>query len=488
MEGTRHRVEGPVVPTFDLSSRVEEIRSRWGVVGLAVGTVRDGELESFHGAGLADIDAHTGVTEDTIFRIASITKTFTGVAIMQLWEQGLVDLDAPANEYLRAFRLLPADPSWRPATVRHLLTHSAGVPEIVRVSRILHSGWFSESYSLDEPLPSLGEYYGGALRLAAEPGNVFAYTDHGFATLGQIVEDVSGQPFDDYLREHVLDPLGMDDSAMTDVDGLAPRRATGYRITSRGPKALVDRRWITCSATELRCSARDLARYVGALLQGGQGEHGTILKPRTVEQMFAPQYQPDPRIPGMGLAFWRVDLGGRRAVEHQGVLPGFNSQVFLAPDDGVGVLALTNGAAGALRWLAPWTSVLLGDVIGAPPDAVRQGLSQHPEVWGELCGRYRVRAQRTDMQARSMVGAGLIVAVRRGQLVVRALSPLPTLLRGFVLHPDDEDDPYVFRIDLTHLDLGTARIVFVPDGAIVHAHLEMPPLSLVRHRAQEVAA
>ena len=476
------------MPRFDLSSRVEEIRSRWGVVGLAVGIVRDGGLESFHGAGLADIATRTPVTADTVFRIASITKTFTGVAVMQLWERGLVDLDAPANEYLRAFRLVPADPSWRPATVRHLLTHTGGVPEIVRVSRVLHSGWFSESYGLDEPLPTLGEYYRGELRLAAEPGTVFTYTDHGFATLGQIVEDVSGQPLDDYLRQHVLHPLGMRDSDMTDTDRLAPRRATGYRITSKGPKALVDRSWITRAATELRCSTRDLARYVAALLQGGEGEHGTILKPKTIEQMFAPQYQPDPRIPGMGLAFWRADLGGRRTVEHQGVLPGFNSQIFLAPDDGVGVLALTNGAAAGLRWLAPWASGLLGEVIGAPPDTVRRGLAQHPEVWGEVCGRYRVRAQRTDMQARTMVGAGLIVGVRRGQLVIRALSPLPTLLRGFVLHPDDEHDPYVFRIDLTDLDLGTARIVFVPDGDVVHAHLEMPPLSLFCRRAQEVAA
>jgi CubicO group peptidase (beta-lactamase class C family) len=476
------------VSTFDLSSRVEQIRGRWGVVGLAVGIVRDGGLESFRGAGLADIDARTPVTADTVFRIASITKTFTGVAVMQLWEQGLVDLDAPAREYLQAFRLAPADPSWRPATLRHLLTHTAGVPEIVHVGRVLHSGWFSESYALDEPLPTLGEYYGGALRLASEPGTVFAYTDHGFAVLGQIVEDVSGQSLDAYLREHVLHPLGMTDSAMTDVDRLAPRRATGYRITSKGPTPLVDRRWITPAATELRCSARDLGRYVGALLRGGEGEHGTILQPQTIQQMFAPQYQPDPRIPGMGLGFWRVDLGGRRAVEHQGVLPGFNSQIFLAPDDGVGVLALTNGAAGALRWLAPWTSGLLGEEIGAPPDGVRQGLAQHPEVWGQLCGRYRVRAQRTDMQARSMVGAGLVVGVRGGQLVVRALSPLPALLRGFVLHPDDEHDPYVFRIDLTDLELGTARIAFVPDGAVVRAHLEMPPLSLVRRRRKEFAA
>ena len=94
-----------------------------------------------------------------------------------------------------------------------------------------------------------------------------------------------------------------------------------------------------------------MARFVAALLGGGSGEHGTILRPETVALMFEPHYQPDPRIPGMGLAFWRADLGGHPAVEHQGVLPGFNSQIFLAPDDGVGVMAFTNGSRNAASWL-----------------------------------------------------------------------------------------------------------------------------------------
>ena len=120
-----------------LKARVDEILNRWPAVGLAVGVIRDGRLASFHAHGLANIASHTPVTEDTVFRIGSITKTFTAVAVMQLWEQGLIDLDAPANDYLRAFRMVPAKPSWRPATVRHLLTHTAGVPEWVPPLRMV---------------------------------------------------------------------------------------------------------------------------------------------------------------------------------------------------------------------------------------------------------------------------------------------------------------------------------------------------------------
>ncbi len=98
-------------------------------MGLAVGVVRNESLEFFHGHGLANIGANTPITEDTVFRIASITKTFTAIAIMQLWEHGLVDLDAPATDYLRAYRLTSAKPSFRPTTVRQLLTHTGEIPE-----------------------------------------------------------------------------------------------------------------------------------------------------------------------------------------------------------------------------------------------------------------------------------------------------------------------------------------------------------------------
>jgi hypothetical protein len=217
-----------------------------------------------------------------------------------------------------------------------------------------------------------------------------------------------------------------------------------------------------------------MARYLAALVGGGVGEHGTILKPETLAMMFRPHYQPDPRIPGMGLAFWRVDLGGHPAVEHQGVVPGFNSQIFLAPDDGVAVMAFTNGSRNASGWLMGETERLLRDLIGAPDQGIRTDVSQRPEIWGDLCGWYRPRAQRTDMMAWSMLGAGAEVTFRRGQLMVRTLSPIPALYRGLQLHPDDNEDPYVFRLDLSTHGLGTVRVVFSRDrsGKTTRFHLD----------------
>src|SRR6266536_3564343 len=204
---------------LELKARVDGILNRRPAVGLAVGVVRNGSLEFFHGHGLADIASNSPITEDTVFRIGSITKTFTAIAVMQRWEQGLVDLDAPANDYLRAYKLVPAKPGFRPATVRQLLTHTAGIPEVVHPADLLHPGWGPfdarpavHSVRAGERLPSLAEYYRGGLRLVVEPGSAFAYSNHGFATLGQIVEDVSGISLERYLRVHIFEPLGMADS------------------------------------------------------------------------------------------------------------------------------------------------------------------------------------------------------------------------------------------------------------------------------------
>ena len=234
----------PSVDQLELTARVGRILNRWPTVGLAVGVVSDGRLEFFHGHGLADIASNTPIAEDTVFRIGSITKTFTAIAVMQLFEQGLVDLDAPANDYLRAYRLITARTTHRPATLRHLLTHTAGLQEVVYPSRMLRPV-FGEMVKVGTPVPPLAEYYRGALRLVAEPGTRYIYSDHAFATLGQIVADVSGDPFDRYLRQHVFEPLGMSDTDLLRSDRVKPRLATGYRLGSSGAKPVTDSEVIT---------------------------------------------------------------------------------------------------------------------------------------------------------------------------------------------------------------------------------------------------
>ena len=471
--------------------RVGEILNRRPAVGLALGVVRDGQLEFFESHGLADIVTGTPITRGTVFRIGSITKLFTAIAVMQLVEQGLVDLDAPVNDYLRAYSLIPAEDGWRPATLRHLLTHTAGIPDVRHTTDLLHASLTASggrpphlSVEFGTRLPSLAQYYRDGLRVVVEPGSAFAYSNHGYATLGQIVEDVTAIPLDRCFRERIFDPLGMADSDLVRSDRIASRLATGYAFGSHGAKAVADRDWIGAAAGGVYSTTGDMARFVAALLGGGANEHGHVLQPATLATMFAPHYQPDARLPGMGLGFFRADAAGHRLVLHDGILPGFNSELLLAPDVGIGVIALTNGSSGAFGWLSIELGRLLGELLGVPEDAVRSDIPHHPGMWAELCGRYLFPARIADLRQRLMLGGGAEVFVRGGRLMVRLLTPVPTLYRGLPLHPDDPTDPYVFRLDLSPFGVPPVRAAFgrVVDGRATEIHTDLggQPWSLIR--------
>ncbi len=294
---------------------------------------------------------------------------------------------------------------------------------------------------------------------------------------------MSGKPFDRYLREHVFGPLGMES---TDAVGerVRPQLATGYLLRSAGLKPVTDRVFALGGAGSVYSTTTDMARYVAALIGGGANEHGSVLKPETLATMFEPHYQSDPRLPGIGLAFVRHEAGGHRTVEHGGILPGFSSQLFLAPDDGVGVIAFTNMGSPAPLWLPFELEALLRLLLGVPEDGVRTDIPQHPEVWDDICGWYGPPGRLTGVRAMAMVGAGAKVVARRGQLTVRGLSPLSAVLKGFRLHPDDADDPYLFRIDLSKHGLGTCRIAFSLDPEAGTAlHLDLLPISLHKRGA-----
>jgi CubicO group peptidase (beta-lactamase class C family) len=458
-----------------------ELLNRHAVVGCAVAVVRNGAPTWFGTHGVADIDSGVPVAADTVFRIASITKTFTAIAVMQLWEQGLVDLDAPVNEVLRAYRLIPGREGSKTATLRHLLTHTAGIPELVRASDLLRPDW-GDSVALDAPLPALAQLYGGGIQLHGEPGTTYTYSNHGFATLQQIVEDVSGVPFDRFLRERIFEPLGMLDTDILRTGRLAARLATGYAPSRRGPRPVVERAWVTPGASSVYSTTADMARYIAALIDGGGNEHGRMLRADTMARMFAPHFRGDPRVPGMGLGFDRGEADGHLVIGHGGILPGFNSQLFVAPDDGAGLIAWVTGGHQAMLWLPTATGRLVNRLVGAKGDAIRTDLPHRPETWGGLFGRYAMSGRLEDIRSRLMTGFGADVFVSGDRLMLRLLTPVPGLLRGLALHPDSETDPDVFRVDLSQFGLPTARIVFSrsPGGQATAMHLDIFPMSLRR--------
>jgi Beta-lactamase class C and other penicillin binding proteins len=447
-------------PEVALQRIVARVLARWPTAGLAVAVIRDGEPIWFHDHGVADVATRAPVTPDTVFRIGSLTKTFTAVAIMQLWERGRVDLDAPANEYLRTFRLRLMRPDLQPATLRHLLTHTAGVGYWRRLSDLLHpaSGAGVEA----RRLVPLGEYYRRGLPQEVQPGTKWVYSNHGFAALGQVVEDVSGQTLRDYLLEHVLDPLGMDHTDLVRSNRVRPALATGYVVRARGLVPVADREVPTPGGGGLYSTSADVARYVDCLLHGGAGARGRILQPQTVAQLFSPQFQPDVRLPGMGLGFNLGAEDGQRTVGKDGVVSGFLADLTMAPGAGVGVVVLANtGGLSGQGAPVPLGTTLLRQLLGLPEDPVRTDIPPRPDAWAELCGWYSpAPGPVTNLFARAFMGAGAEVVVDNHRLVLKPLTPVPALRRGMPLHPDDPDDPQRFRVDLSELGMGTLPVVF----------------------------
>jgi CubicO group peptidase (beta-lactamase class C family) len=451
----------PKLDALDLQAKVAKVLDRWPSAGLAVGVVRDGSLEWFFGHGVADIASKEPITQDTVFRIGSITKTFTAIAVLQLWERGLVDLDAPANDYLRAFKLIPAKASFRPATVRHLLTHTAGVGYWRRLSDLLQPGVGSGNRAGRSGAPPLAAYYRRGLPVEVEPGTKWVYSNHGFAALGMIVEDVSGQPLDHYLREHIFAPLGMEHTDLARSERVRPRLAIGYVLRSRGLKPVADREVPTPGGGAVYSTAADMARYVAALLHGGTGEHGAVLKPDTLASMFQPHFQPDPRVPGMGLGFEPGEESEHATVGKTGIVSGFLSAMVLAPDDGIGIVVLSNtGGLDGRGVSEPLAAALLRRRLGLPDAAIRADIPVRPESWSELCGWYSPDpGPVTNLFVRALMGAGAEVTVHDGHLMLKPLTPVPAMRRGLRLYPDDPDDPWVFRVEFPEYGK-SLRVVF----------------------------
>ena len=415
----------------DLRAKIAEVQSRWPSAGLGIGVIREGGLAWFHGAGVADCATKEPITTDTVFRIGSITKTFTAIAVLQLWEHGLVDLDAPANTYLRSIQLLPARAAFGPATVRHLLTHTAGIGYWRRFSDLLRPG-VGSGVQAGRSVQSVNTYYRRGLPVEVEPGTKWVYSNHGFAVLGQIVQDVSGQSLDRYLREHVFEPLGMEHTDLVRSDRVRPNLATGYVLRSQGLRQVSQRDVPALGAGAAYSTTGDMARYVTALLNRGFNSHGSVLTPSTVTTMFEPHFQPDPRVPGMGLGFLLGAEDDHRTVGHDGIVSGFLSQMTIAPDDGIGVVVLGNtGGLDGRGTPDPLGAALLRRMLDLPDDPVRTTPPMHPESRGEICGWYGPDpGPVTNLFTRLFMGAGAEVTVRGGHLLLRPLTPIPAMRRG----------------------------------------------------------
>ena len=328
----------PVELEIFMDGAMEALLEAHQVAGGTVSVVKDGELFFAKGYGLANAEEGTAVDAATsMFRIASISKLFAWTAVMQLWEQGKVDLDEDVNTYLD-FEIPATFPE--PITLTHLLSHTAGFEDRAR-------GLFAAG---EEDMAPLAEV--AAQNVPARvwpPGEMSAYSNYGAALAGHIVERVSGLPFEDYVEHNIYAPLGMNHSTFRQPlpPEFAGDLAVGHSFDS-GLHHVQEFEWDPGVADgAMSTSAVDMANFMIAHLQlGRHGDH-RILEEATATRMHSRLFVSDPRVPAMAHGFYEVDANGRRAIAHGGDLAYHHSDLVLLPDEGVGIFVSFNSDTGS---------------------------------------------------------------------------------------------------------------------------------------------
>jgi CubicO group peptidase (beta-lactamase class C family) len=314
------------------------------IAGAAVSVVKDGELFFAKGYGSADLEKGIPVDpERTIFHVGSVGKLFTWTAVMQLVEQGKLDLDADVNTYLD-FRIPDTYP--QPITLRHLMTHTSGFEE----------RWLDSVVSDTSELVPAREWLVTYMPArVCPPGDCAGYSNYNAMLAGYIVARVSGEPYDQYIQEHIFDPLGMAHStAQSPIpQDLREHASVGYTYEDGDFQAFPDytAQPALWPSGAHQASVTDMARFMIAHLQNGRYSGANtagarILKETTARQMHSTAYTPDPRLLGAAYGFADMSDNGQRTLGHTGYFPPMSSLLLLLPEQNLGVYVVYNSEGG----------------------------------------------------------------------------------------------------------------------------------------------
>jgi len=400
------RAAGGPEPVESLVERVVTAQlERYRIPGATVAVVRDGQVVLARGHGFADAGRRLPVVADrTLFRVASVGKLFVWTAVMQLVERGRLELDADIHTYLEDVHLPATHP--QPITLAHLMAHAGGFEVRERL-------WQERP-----PPDSLGEYLRHMPARVRPPGELSAYSDYGTALAEHIVERVSGKPFEQYLRENVLEPLGMKRSLFrrTVPPELAADMALGHTVEDGSPHAQPLEQVVVASGGSLSTTATDLARFMLAHLQGGQYEGHRILREETVQRMHRQHFTHDPRLSGWAHGFMEFHLGGQRLIGHVGDAYLFHSLLVLLPEHGTGLFVSYNGSGeknAAQRARMELLHAFLSHQYPAPPAAVPVPLKDSAGRAARFAGGYQT-TWRAYGTAEASVGWRQEIRVRDG--------------------------------------------------------------------------
>ncbi|MBI3942873.1 MAG: beta-lactamase family protein [Chloroflexi bacterium] len=369
-----------------IQARIAQILAERPVPGVMIGVVRDQKLAYTADFGFADVTTGKRFHQDTLCRVASITKTFTGTGIMQLRDEGKLDLDDPLARFLPEFKAIRCDYG-RPedVTLRQLLCHHSGL-----MGEPPTAHWETFDFpSMAEVLDLLPQ-----IAVVIPPRTAYKYSNLGLSLLGEVITRVSGQPYQDYIRAEILEPLGMTSSTFELAEPQRSRGATGYDPSpySDIPALAVHKSMNGMAAAgQLYSSVSDLAKWLALQFRtdADRREGAQVLRGASLIEMHQPQYMEPDWATGYGLP-WRANrVGDNVYTGHGGGLPGFSSQIYFNTPYRTGAVVLTNTGEGRASELA---IVTLEAILAEEKKAGKQLPSEKPTPipadWQRFLGPY----------------------------------------------------------------------------------------------------
>ncbi|MGN8646743.1 serine hydrolase domain-containing protein [Gracilibacillus sp. HCP3S3_G5_1] len=349
------------IPTFE--TYAEKVMKESHLPGVAIGLAKDGQVLYEKGFGYRDVENQLHVTSDTVFAIGSITKSFTCVALMQLQEMGKLSLHDPIKKYLPDFHLkneISADQM----TIHHFMTHTSGIPDLQTFPMVMYESLSEDDFRYDptiqgnkeevQPIQTYEEYleYLGQLdfKMLSEPGEKWHYSNDCYGLLGAVIEQVSGQKYETYVHEQILEPSGMKYTSFF-LNDLNDKDVTKIYVSRevRGKKAVIPSpNWwdtpVQRASGFLKSNVSDMLKYAELFRTGGKVGAERILTNDSIKQMTEVHIWRNPLInQGYGYGVSVVpDYHGTRLIEHAGGIKGGGAQMFIIPEKGLTGIVLTN--------------------------------------------------------------------------------------------------------------------------------------------------
>ena len=357
---------------------------------LSIALVDDQHIVWARGFGLADAEANKSATADTLYRVGSVSKLFTDIAIMQLVEQGAIDIDAPITNYLPDFK--PTNPFNNSITLRQMMAHRSG---LVREPPVGHY--------FDDTDPGVAKMVESLNRttLVYEPGTRTKYSNAAVATVGYALQKKTGMPFEKWAQEKVLTPLGMVQSTFTTTPEVNKKLAKAVMWTYHGREFPAPTFELgEAPAGCMYSTVNDLARFLTVVFNGGKTAAGPLVKPETLRQMLTPQFAQEGEKTGFGIGFSLGELDGHKRVGHGGAIYGYATDLAFLPDEKLGVVVIasrdvanplvTRIADAALRQM-------LAVKRAIPLPRLEMARPLPPELLVQLSGRYRSEKNGFDL-------------------------------------------------------------------------------------------